>query len=110
MVGVVIFITKDLSCASATPPASASVKILAAAAVANFPCTNFTSSSLPDRFLSLASCCRRDRYCPDRPCSPLFAPCQLIRAQQRVAGHLLRLRQFHQFEQRRRDVGEAAFG
>ena len=33
-----------------------------------------------------------------------------IRAQQRMARHLFGLRQFHQLEQRRRNVGKPAFG
>src|SRR5665213_1362583 len=47
MVGVVIFITKVLSCACATPHVSANTP--AAAVAASCFCAKFTSSSLPDQ-------------------------------------------------------------
>src|SRR5262249_39807577 len=51
------------------------------------------------------------------PCTAITGPSAFadddsagsIGAQERCAGHLLGLRQIHQLEQRRRDIGEAAF-
>src|SRR5580704_5993497 len=105
-VGVVIFMTKFLSCAWAAPAVSASDTTSAPAAdAARDPSMLFEkpiSSSRPG-FISLvwsAVFADQGGRCPACGRSPDVAAS--VRAQQRAAGHFLGLRQFHQLEQGRR--------